>query len=287
MRIGITGIRGFIGGHLQAFAEKQGHEVVGYSRGGGGGGLRRFGEGMDVGGIDAMVHLAGEPVLGVWTARKRRQIMNSRVDGTRWVVEAMEKAGKDGPRVLVSGSASGFYGDRGDERLEEGAEPGGGFLAEVTQNWEAEAKVASGLARVVCLRTGVVLGRGGGAGKILRRVFGLGLGGRLGTGKQWVPWIHLEDEVRAIMKAVECDDLSGAVNLAAPGAARNLDLTKGLSKTMGRPALFRVPSFVLGMSDASREMFLFSQRVVPAKLEAAGFEFRHRDLDGALEEVFG
>ncbi|MDG2123459.1 MAG: TIGR01777 family oxidoreductase [Verrucomicrobiales bacterium] len=288
MRIGITGVSGFIGSQLAAAARGEGHEVVGFSRSGGtSGGGRRFGEGMDAGGLDAMVHLAGEPVLGVWTKGKRERIMRSRTEGTRWVVEAIRRAGEAGPKVLVSGSATGYYGNRGDELLGENAGSGDGFLAEVTRRWEDEALALEGIARVVVVRTGVVIGRNGGAGSVLGKVFKFGLGGRLGSGTQWVPWIHLDDELRAILEVVGNDGVSGAVNLVAPSGATNADLTRDLAAVLRRPAFFHVPEMLLRMNDTSREMFLFSQRVVPSKLGDAGFKFRFAELGGALEDVFG
>jgi uncharacterized protein (TIGR01777 family) len=240
----------------------------------------------DVSGCDAIVHLAGEPVAGLWTAGKKRRIVESRVLGTRRVVEAIQAAEKK-PEVLVSGSAIGYYGDRGEEELTENLPPGAGFLAETVQAWEAEANRLTGV-RVVCLRTALVLGQGAGALPLMALPFRFGFGAQLGDGRQWMSWIHLEDVARLFLFAVENMDIRGPVNASAPWPVRNAEFTRVLAQRLHRPAFFRVPAFLLRtvLGDFAHEL-LDSKRVLPSVACEHGFGFQFPELEPALKNLIG
>ena len=289
MILGITGASGFIGRRVIDLALGRGHEVVAFTRSPGraipGCEMRAFSLDAppDLRGCEAIIHLAGESVVGLWTKGKKRRICESRVEGTRRVVEAIEKLDKP-PEVLVSGSAVGFYGDSGDTELTEVSDGGGGFLGETVRAWEAEAMKAQ-RTRVVLIRTGIVLGKAGGALRAMTPIFRAGLGGQLGSGRQWMPWIHLEDEARLILFAVENLDIRGAMNTTAPWPARNADFTSILARTLRRPAFFRVPKFALRMlGDFSHEL-LDSKRVLPAVATEHGFGFQFSELEPALKNL--
>ena len=290
MHIGLTGATGFVGSRLIDVALRRGHEIVAFTRQPGktipGCEMRRFSLDAppDIAGCEALVHLAGEPVAGIWTAKKKREIVESRVLGTRRVVEAVQAA-RVKPEVLVNGSAVGFYGDRGEEELTESSAAGSGFLAETVKAWDTEARRAQGL-RVVLLRTSIVLGRKGGALAAMEPVFKMGLGGALGSGRQWMPWIHLEDMVSLILFAIENMDLSGALNASAPWPARNAEFTRSLAGALHRPAFFRVPSWALkaALGGFSAEL-LESKRVLPALATEHGFGFRFPELAPALADL--
>jgi hypothetical protein len=240
--------------------------------------------------LDAIVHLAGEPVAnGLWTKAKRREIVASRVGITRrlvdWVGERRQK-----PKVLVSASAVGWYGLRDDEILTEAATARVCFTQEVCVRWEQEARKAEHLGlRVVRLRIGLVLGRDGGLLAGLLTPFEFGLGARLGDGRQWMSWIAQDDLVRLIVYALENEQLAGAVNATTPNPVRNADFTRALGRALRRPALFALPASLLRLvaGDLAREVLLAGQRVLPAKAEAAGFIFRQPTLEGALSEALG
>jgi len=237
-------------------------------------------------GIDAVVHLAGEGVgARRWTKAQKARIKASRVDGTTLLAEAMATA-ETPPRVLVSGSAVGYYGERGDEVLTEDSPPGDDFLSEVCQAWEAATTPASEAGvRVVHLRTGIVLTGRGGALKKQLPLFRIGLGGRLGTGRQWLSWVSLHDEVGAILHALRSDDLAGPINATAPNPVTNAEFTAALGKAMRRPARLPVPRAALAVV-LGREMaasLTASQRVSPTRLEAHGYRFKHPELPAALE----
>jgi hypothetical protein len=238
-------------------------------------------------GVDAVFHLAGEPVAeGRWTAEKKRLILDSRVLGTRNLVETLRKLERK-PSVLVSTSAVGWYGSRGDELLDETALPADDFLAEVCVAWEREAREAAEFGvRVVCIRTGVVLGPDGGALKKLLTPFRLGLGGRLGNGKQWMPWIHVEDLASLYVYAAEHADLAGPANGVSPNPVTNRQFTKDLAAVLHRPALFPVPFFALRTLMGEFAQVLFdSQRAVPKAAVASGFQFRFPTLPTALKAI--
>jgi uncharacterized protein len=244
----------------------------------------------DVSGFDAVIHLAGETVVGRWTESKRKAIRESRVEGTRNLSIALAKTDAK-PGVLVCASAIGFYGNRGEELLREESPGGQGFLPEVCREWEEASRIAAKAGiRTVNIRIGLVLSPKGGALTNMLTPFKLGLGGRIGSGQQWWSWIHVDDIVGAIHHALNTEPLSGAVNLVAPNPVRNAEFTKTLASVLGRPALLPVPEFALraafgGM--AANELLLASQHVEPAKLAASGYSFRFRELRAALENLVG
>jgi uncharacterized protein (TIGR01777 family) len=245
---------------------------------------------------DAVVHLAGAPIVGTrWTENYKREIRDSRVEGTERVVEAITQHGEIDH--LVSGSAVGYYGDRGDERLDESAPPGEDFMAGVAEAWEdrarqlgAKSNIDTGVARI---RTATVLDDEEGAlPEMLNPVgpikpFHWGLGGPVGSGEQWFPWIHIDDEVRAILHILD-ERLAGAFNLVAPGIVRNKRFTKAIGDTLDRPAKLPVPEFALRMMYGEAADVLFvSQHVVPERLEETNFTFRYPEVQGALEDLIG
>ncbi len=234
---------------------------------------------------DAVVHLAGEPVSQRWTPEVKRRIWSSRVDGTRHLVQALARRQTPLP-VLVSASAVGYYGSRGDEILTEQSPPGSGFPAELAVAWEREALQATALGtRVVVPRIGMVLGRGG-ALALMLPPFKAGLGGRIGDGCQWMSWIHLDDLVNLILFAIETPALQGPVNATAPNPVRNAEFTQTLGRVLRRPTLFPVPLFALRLLFGEMsEVMLASQRVLPKAAEAAGFKFSFPDLGPALKHL--
>ena len=239
-------------------------------------------------GVDGVVHLAGAGIGDKrWTDARKREILESRTKGTSLLAEAL--AGLDQkPAVFVSSSAIGYYGDRADEKLTETAPSGHGFTADVCVAWEAAAQPAAEAGiRVAHPRTGIVLSRAGGALPRLLPLFKLGLGGRLGSGRQWWSWITIDDEVAALLHLLD-GDLAGPVNLAAPGAVTNAEMAKTLGRVLHRPAVLPVPAFgpklVLGR-ELGTELLFFSQRVVPDRLEASGFRFSFPDLERGLRHV--
>jgi uncharacterized protein len=237
-------------------------------------------------GVDAVAHLAGEPIGGgLPTAERRRRMWESRVDSTRAIARAIGALSpSERPSVLVCASAVGYYGDRGEEVLDESSPPGEGFLADLCVEWEAAAaEVEAHGVRRVSLRFGVVLAREGGALAQLARVFRLGLGGRVGSGRQWFPWVHLDDAVGLAREAVASDDYRGSIDAVAPECVRNAEFTQALASAVHRPALFPVPAFVLraALGDLANEL-LGSRRVVPRAAEQCGYAFAHPTLADAL-----
>ncbi len=239
-----------------------------------------------LGQADAVVHLAGEPVAGGrWTAERKARIAASRLDSTR-LVAAVVAAG--GPRLLVQGSAVGFYGDRGGEPLDETAAPGRGFLAELSVRWEAAAAPAAARARVVLVRTGLVLAREGGALPVLARPFRLFAGGPLGDGTAWQPWIHLADQIGLLLLALDDPRASGPLNAVAPAPVQQAELARTLARVLHRPNLFPVPGVALRLVVGEMaEVLLASQRVVPARAMALGYRFRFPTLEPALRDLMG
>jgi hypothetical protein len=232
----------------------------------------------------AIVHLAGEPVFaGRLTAARRERILASRVDSTASIARALTSATARSVESFICGSAVGFYGDRGDERLDESAAPGSGFLADVCQRWEDAARTAADRVRVVSLRTGIALAREGGALPRMSLPFRFGLGGPLGSGRQWVPWIHIDDVVSLIRAAIESADWMGPVNAVAPNPVRNADLTRAMADVLRRPAFLRAPSFALraALGELSEEL-LGSRRCVPQSALDRAFAFAHPDIQAAL-----
>ncbi|HVF66511.1 MAG TPA: TIGR01777 family oxidoreductase [Pyrinomonadaceae bacterium] len=239
-------------------------------------------------GHDAAVHLAGEPIAeGRWDDAKKRRIMESRSKGTRLIAETLAGLSEK-PRVLVSASATGFYGDRGGEVLREESASGDNFVSEVCREWEKGTLAASQAGvRVVHLRIGVVFSGEGGALPKMLTPFKLGVGGKLGSGRQYMSWITLEDLVRVIRRAMEDEHMRGPVNAVAPGAVTNEEFTKALGRVLGRPTLFAVPAFAarLAFGEVADELLLSSARVEPARLKEAGFDFKHADVEAALRSV--
>jgi uncharacterized protein (TIGR01777 family) len=287
MNIGITGASGLIGRRLVELALRRGYDITGFSRtperGIPGCTMRSFPAQAppDFSGCDAVVHLAGESVLGLWTRSKKMRIARSRIEGTLRVVEGLRLL-KNPPEVLVSGSAIGIYPDSGDIELLEDSPTGCGFLAETATSWETAAG-QSPTARTVRLRTGIVLGRAGGAFPLMRRVFALGLGGRLGSGTQWMSWIHLDDLVRMILFCIENQGIAGAVNGTAPWPVRNADFTRSLAAALHQPAFFHVPAFALRFLGDFSDELLGSKRVLPGVAAAHGFPFEFPELRDALK----
>lgn len=238
-------------------------------------------------GFRQVVHLMGESIAeGRWTEAKKERIRSSRVDATNRLVEALLKTEKL-PETFVSASAIGIYGDPGEEGVDESSPHGTGYLTEVCQEWEESALrlVESGV-RVVCLRIGIVLGREGGAMEKMVPLFRWGLGGRLGNGKQWVAWIHVEDLVAMILWALNDSNVSGPVNATAPNPVRNKELTKVLAKSVNRPALFPAPKFMLRvvLGEFANSLF-FSQKVLPTVALENGFQFQFPEINQAISEV--
>ena len=236
-------------------------------------------------GVDVVVNLAGESIAdGRWTDARKKLLRDSRVVGTRALVDALRGL-EARPRLLISASGTGYYGDRGAEILTEAAAAGGGFLAELARDWEAEAMKATELGmRVVILRNGVVLSKSGG---ILRKIlppFRIGLGGKIGSGAQWMPWIHLEDEIGFIRQAMAHESVQGAFNAVAPEPATNAEFVRALGEALGRPTILSAPAFALRLAFGTMtdEVLLASQRAMPVRTLETGYVFRHPLLRPAL-----
>ena len=237
-----------------------------------------------VSGFDAVVHLAGESIVGRWTEAKKRRIRESRVQGTRNLAEALAAAPQP-PRLLISASAIGYYGDRGDETLREDSPSGSGFLPEVCREWEAAAEPAAKAGiRTVQMRFGLVLSPSGGALQKMLPPFRMGVGGNMGNGRQWWSWVDIDDLVGAMQHVIKTDTLQGPVNMVAPSPARNAEFTKTLASVLSRPAIFPMPAFAarLVFGQMGDELLLASQRVEPAKLMAGGYVFQKPELRPAL-----
>lgn len=297
MHVAITGASGLIGSQLTAFLTGAGHRVSALTRGSAGGkdeiawdpqaetvdteGLR---------GVDAVIHLAGEPIGKRFTAEHKRKVLQSRVKGTRAIATALAGM-EDGPRTLISSSAIGYYGADRDEPATEEAPPGDDFLADVCRAWEgATAPAEEAGLRVVHVRTGIVQSPDGGMLSLLLPLFRLGLGGKLGDGSQWVSWITLDDEIGLYHHALTTPAVTGPLNAVAPNPVTNAEFTRVLGGVLGRPTVIPVPAFapalLLGKEGAD-EIALASQHVLPAKAEATGYEFRHPTLDRGLSHLLG
>jgi hypothetical protein len=293
----VTGATGLVGRAACAALVERGHAVTAVSRAPGAAARLAAGVRLVAGdpaepgpwqdalaAADACLHLAGEPIAeGRWTAAKKRRIRESRVRSTENVAAVVRERG---PKVLVSGSAVGFYGSRGDEVLDETSAGGDDFLADVCRAWEAAAAPARERARVVLLRTGIVLAREGGALPRLVRPFRLFAGGPIGDGAFWQPWIHLADQVGLALLALEDARAEGPLDATAPEPARNRDLARAIGQALGRPSALRTPAFAVQLALGElASAVLASQRVVPAKALALGYRFRFPDLDGALRDL--
>ena len=296
MTVVLAGGSGFLGSKLRAQLERDGHRVVNLTR------SPRFDRPGDVPwqpdgsagqlaahleGADAVVNLAGENIAGTfWSEARKAQLRNSRVLATRTIGRAIA-AFERPPKVLVSGSAVGYYGAHGDETVTERTPPGSEFLAQLCVDWEQEARaVDSAKTRLVIVRTGVVLGADGGALKKMILPFKLGLGATLGSGDQYMPWIHVDDWVSMIAWLISADRAMGAFNASAPTPVTNRDFTRTLGHVLRRPAVFHAPAFVLkiGLGELA-SMLLTGQRVLPAAAEEMGFRFAYRELDPALRSL--
>lgn len=292
MRVLISGASGLLGTELVRALRSAGHETLALVRR-----TPRDGEVQwdprhplepaKLAGYDAVVHLAGKNIAGRWTAKFKQEVLESRAAGTRTLAtaagESFRRSGQ--PRVFVSASGVGYYGNRGDEVLTEESAAGTGFLAEVCRQWEAATSPARDAGvRVVNLRIGIVLARNGGALKPMLLPFQLGLGGRIGSGRQWWSWIALEDVIGAMVLSLQDSSLQGAVNVVGPSPIHNAEFVKALGRALHRPTIFPLPEFVIRgvMREMGEELLLTSARAVPTKLQDAGYEFRHAALDDAL-----
>lgn len=289
-RIAVSGAGGFMGSALSAALAGAGWSVSPLVRRSARAGEIRWDpdtgsiEGEKLEGIDAVVHLAGESIAGVWTPSRKRRIRDSRVNGTRLLADTIASLASP-PRVLVSASAVGYYGDGGEHRLTESSPAGDDFLATVCVAWERSTEPAKEAGvRVVITRFGLLLHPSGGVLQIALPIFRLGLGGRFGRGQQWLSWVSRSDAVRSVLFVLESDELQGPVNVTSPAPVRNREFTRVLGKAVNRPALFAVPEFALrtfsgGMADA---LLLASQHVIPRTLMDHGFDFDQPDLATAL-----
>lgn len=296
MRILMSGAGGMLGGALRSGLVAGGHEVVTLARGGAVGAGRIVWDpaaGFDpaqrpgLEGLDAVIHLAGEPIAGLWTRQRRARIRDSRVVGTHNLALALAGLERR-PKVFLCASAVGYYGDRGNEVLTEGSAAGSGFLAGVVRDWEAACvpAVTAGI-RTVNLRLGAVLGAEGGILARLRLPFSLGLGGRLGSGEQYFPWITLADVVGAIRHLIGREEVSGPVNLCAPEVVTNRGFTAALAAALRRPVGPPAPAWLLRLvlGDLTRELLLASARAVPERLMASGYRHAHPAVEPALRHL--
>ena len=295
MRALISGASGFIGGALIPSLESSGAEITRLSRGKSGASTTKVipwdpakpTAPESVSGFDAVIHLAGESIVGRWTTPKKEKIRNSRVVGTRNLAQALAQA-KDKPKVFICSSAIGYYGDRGDELLNESSHPGSGFLPDVCREWEAATEPASDAGiRTVQIRTGIVLSSKGGALAKMLTPFKTGVGGRIGNGRQWMSWIDIEDMVGAILHVLNAETLRGPVNMVAPNPVTNADFTKTLAAVLSRPAIFPMPAFAvkLAFGEMGETVLLGSQRVEPAQLLQSGYRFHFNDLRSSLQNL--
>jgi uncharacterized protein (TIGR01777 family) len=292
MRVLVTGGTGFIGQALVAALRERGDDAVVVSRRPGASTVGWDSIEREVERSDAVVHLAGEPIAeGRWTQARLQQIRDSRVRTTERIARAVVSASRASraPRVLVSGSAVGIYGMREDDRvLDEGAAPGDDVIARIAVDWEAAASPAREVGtRVVHPRTGIVLGRGGGALARMETPFRWFVGGPLGGGRQWVSWIHLRDTVRALLFAVDREALSGPVNVVAPNPVTMAELSRAIAHALGRPSAMRVPGVALriALGRGLAQALLTGQRALPKKLLDAGFTFEFPAIDATCEDL--
>jgi len=297
MKIAVTGATGLIGRELIGALTRDGIEVIALSRR-----VRMTSRPIQTAfwdpangqldasvleGADAIVHLAGETISNRWTRAQKQRIRRSRVEGTRLVVEASKKLTQP-PRVFVAASAIGFYGDRGDDEIDEISTPGSGFLPEVCQDWEAEAARAQDFgARTASLRIGVVLSTKGGALAKMLLPFKMAFGGPMGSGRQWISWVHIDDVVGAIRFVLNHDDLRGPVNTTGPHPVRQAEFAKELGRTLRRPALTPAPGFALRLilGEMAQSLLLEGQKVLPRRLEEAGYTFQYPTLPEALANI--
>ena len=296
MNVLVSGATGLVGSALGTELENEGHSVTALSRSKPSSEdtvrwdpARGQIDASRLGGTDAVVHLAGENIVGRWTAEKKRKILDSRVQGTRLLAETVAGL-PEKPGAMICASAIGYYGDRGNELLREESRPGDAFLSEVVEAWEAAAEPAreAGI-RVANLRFGIVLSPEGGALGTTLPLFKVGGGGKVGSGRQWWSWVALDDVVGAIMHALENDSVEGPVNVVTPNPMTNAEYTKVLGDVLGRPTLIPAPAPALRavLGEVADELLLASARVEPAKLKETDYDFRHPELDGALRHLLG
>jgi uncharacterized protein (TIGR01777 family) len=304
MRVALTGATGTIGQALVRALRERGDDVVVLSRDQQRG-HDALGDGVEVhawpqpteapppqdalNGADAIVHLLGEPVSQRWSAEVKRRIRDSRVQGTRWLVAGLQSLPEaQRPRTLVSQSATGFYGPHGKEPLDEQAPPGSDFLAKVVVEWEHEALAAAPLMRVALTRTGVVVSPSGGALAKMLPFFRLGVGGPVAGGQQYVPWVHLDDVVGALLCCVDNPDADGPVNVTAPVPVTNAELSQALGRALKRPAVLPVPGFAVRLLYGEMAQIVTTgQRVLPVRLQQLGYAFGHPEIEAALRDVLG
>ncbi|HZP23376.1 MAG TPA: TIGR01777 family oxidoreductase [Terriglobales bacterium] len=292
MRILISGASGFLGQKLTRALQQSGQQVSALVRREPHGEELRWDPQLPLdpaklSGYDAVVHLAGKNIAGRWTEKFKSELLASRVQGTRTLATAAAESYRrsEQPKAFISASGIGYYGHRGDELLTEKSAAGTGFLAELSRQWEAASVPASEAGvRVVCLRIGVVLDRHGGALKQLLLPFRLGLGGRIGTGKQYWSWVSLEDVVGVVLLALRDESLRGPLNVVAPSPARNAEFVHALGSVLHRPTMFPFPEFAVRalLGEMGQELLLTSARVIPKKLQDHGYNFAHRDVENAL-----
>ena len=277
MNVAITGASGFIGRAVAEHLRRSGHSVRAVS-------LRGAIQPEALAGVNAVINLAGEPIGQRWTATVRDKIMRSRVESTRALVSAMRP---QPPQVLISASAVGYYGSRGDEILIESAPPANDFLGKVAAAWEQEAQAAEPLGvRVARLRIGMVVGPNGGALARMLPPFRMGVGGRLGSGRQWMSWIHIDDLAALVEFLMKESTVRGVFNATSPFPVTNREFTQALADAVHRPAIFPVPAFVLKiMFGEMSQVLLSSQRALPDAAQRAGFVFEHPDIFAALAQV--
>ena len=277
MNVAITGASGFIGSSLAEHLRRSGHIVRAIS-------LRAALPPDALAGVNAVINLAGEPVAQRWTISARDKILRSRIEGTQALVAAMRT---QPPQVLISASAVGYYGSRGDEILIESAPPAPDFLGRVAVAWEEVAQAAEPLGvRVARIRIGVVLGKGGGALSKMILPFRLGLGGQLGSGKQWMSWIHIDDLMELIAFLMKESTVRGVFNATSPFPVTNREFTQALAEAVHRPAIMPVPAFALRLAlGEMAEIVLASQRAIPDAAQRAGFVFEHPDIFAALAQI--
>jgi uncharacterized protein (TIGR01777 family) len=304
MRVVITGATGTIGLALADALRARGDEVVALSRDQQRG-QRVLGDAVEVHawtrpndqpppeaalrGADAVVHLLGEPVAQRWTEESKRRIRESRVGATRSLVAGLGSLTEaDRPRILVSQSATGYYGPRGDETVDEHDPPGSDFLAEVVVAWEREALVAASLMRVVMTRTGVVISPSGGALAKMLPFFRLGIGGPVAGGRQYVPWVHLDDMIGALLHCVDDERAAGPINVTSPNPVNNAEFSHALGRALRRPAVLPVPGFAIGLLYGEMAQIVTTgQRAIPERLEKLGYEFLQPQIERALRAALG
>lgn len=302
MRILVSGSTGFLGTSLIEALERDGHSVARLTRPEGGRPGAKGQQGLAIRwdpvngqleaaaaeGADALVHLAGASIAGGrWSRARKNLLRTSRIDATRQLMGALSRLQRP-PRVILAASAIGYYGDRGDETLTESSSPGNDFLATLCREWEAEASRGKEFgARVVMLRFGIVLAVHGGALPRMLLPFKLGVGGRLGSGRQWMSWITLTEAIEIVRFALASAAFSGPANTVTPRPVTNKEFTRILARVLHRPAVFPAPAFALrlALGEMADALLLSSQRVAPAKLQQAGYRFAHPDLGAALYEV--